>query len=172
MQEYHARLISVMHAHGIVDPSDALGAALYTGVETAIVCTSLDMESYGGENLWGQDPQGDALPREWYDTPVTLPKWEVYWQRVHKGFNVNGCGSMQLTDEGLQAAAESLGGCWKQLPNRKVGAVFMRQLLKECDGNVQMAYQHYNGSGSAAILYGEHAYSLYCVWHRELMAVR
>lgn len=171
-KEYHARLIEVMKRHSIVDPQDALGAAVFTGVELAVVCTSLDMESYGGRNEWGGDPGGDALPWEWFESPVTYPKWVAYWARVKRGYRVNGCGSMQLTDKGLQEAAQKLGGCWKQLPNRQVGAVFMRQLLKETGGDVRLAYQHYNGAGSAAILYGEHAYSLYTVWHQELGAVR
>jgi hypothetical protein len=169
---YHARLIRVMAVHGIVDPADALGAALYTDVESAVICTSLDMESYGGRNQFGGDPGGSALPTEWFESPVTYPKWEVYWANVHRGLWVNGVGSMQLTDESLQELANKLGGCWLQLPNRKVGAIFMRQLIAECHGDVQAAYTHYNGSGPDAILYGQHAYALYSVWKRELEAAR
>src|ERR1019366_5085875 len=86
---YHHRLIGVMVQHGIVDPANALAAAVYTGLPLAVVCTSLDMESWGGKNIWGGDPGGDALPWQWYEHPVTLPTWNVYWANVQNGLVTN-----------------------------------------------------------------------------------
>jgi hypothetical protein len=169
---YHHRLIGVMQLHGSVDPYNALAAAVYTGLPLAVVCTTLDMESGGGRNTWGGDPGGNALPRQWFETSVTLPKWNVYWANVHAGYVVNGCGPMQLTSQGLQQMAQDRGGCWLPYPNMVVGAIFMQELLNQTGGDIRLAYQHYNGSGPAAIAYGWHAFSLYQQWHQELIAVR
>jgi hypothetical protein len=169
---YEYKVINVLKRHGIVDSSVALESADYAHIHTSIVATSLDMESWGGKNIWGGDPGGDALPVQWFESPVTYPKWRVYWANVERGLHVNGCGRSQLTDKSLQEAANSIGGCWLPLPNGKVGAVFMSQLLKEVDGNVRLAFQHYNGSGPAAIRYGEDAYALYTEWQGKLNAVK
>jgi hypothetical protein len=168
---YHHRLMGVMTAHGIVDATDALNAAVYTGLPLAVVCTSLDMESWGGKNMWGGDPGGDALPWQWFESPVTFPKWNVYWANVERGLVTNGCGPAQLTSKGLQEMANNRGGCWLPGPNMEVGAIFMQELINQC-GNIQLAYQHYNGAGDAAVRYGENAFALYTQWHAELIAVR
>ena len=169
---YHHRLIGVMEQHGIVDPANALAAAVYTGLPLAVVCTTLDMESWGGKNMWGGDPGGDALPWQWFAHPVTLPTWNVYWANVQRGLTTNGCGPMQLTSRGLQQMAQDRGGCWMPYHNMQVGAIFMQQLINQCAGNIQLAYQHYNGSGPAAERYGANAFALYEQWHAERVAVR
>lgn len=169
---YHARLIKAAAQHGIVDPTNALNAAVYTGVNFSVVCTSLLMESWGGKNVWGGDPGGDALPSQWFEHPVTPSEWNVYWANVKRGLTTNGCGGMQLTSEGLQQSANNLGGCWLPGPNFKVGAIFMRQLLAEVGDNVERAYQDYNGSGSAAIRYGQNAAALEAQLHWVFEACR
>ena len=168
---YHQRLISVMGEHGIVDPYNALNAAVYTGLNLSIVCTSLLMESWGGKNMWGGDSGGHALPWQWFEHPVTYSMWVVYWANVQRGLTTNGCGPDQLTSKGLQEAANSIGGCWLPGPNMKIGAVFMKQLINAA-GSVQLAFQHYNGSGPAAVAYGYHAAALEAQIHAACVAVR
>lgn len=169
---YHHRLTAVMTQHGIVDATNALNAAVYTGLPLAVVCTSLDMESWGGKNMWGGDPGGDALPWQWFEHPVTLPTWNVYWANVARGLVTNGCGPCQLTSKGLQEMANNRGGCWLPGPNMEVGAIFMQELINQCAGDIQLAFTRYNGAGPAAERYGENAFALYSQWHAELIAVR
>ncbi len=170
---YHRRLAQAMATHGIVDTANALNAAVATGVPAAAVCTSLIMESGGGHNVWGGDPGGNALPWQWFEKPVTRAEWNVYWHNVTAlGLTTNGCGGMQLTNRSLQQAAQDAGGCYLSGPNFRVGAVFLRQLLTGTRGDVQLAFQHYNGSGPAAEQYGRNAFALYQQLHAAFVAVR
>jgi len=172
MGEYDQRLMAAAKKNGIVDAPNALAAAIYSRTDFSIVCTSLLMESYGGRNMWGGDPAGDALPSNLFEQDVTPAGWEEYWANVKRGLRTNGCGPGQLTSEGLQAAANSIGGCWLPGPNMKVAAIFMRQLLAETGGDITLAYQHYNGSGPAAVAYGQRAYAIEANLKRTYMGAR
>jgi len=172
MSEYDRRLLKAAAANGIVNGPDALAAAIYSRTDFSIVCTSLLMESYGGRNMWGGDPGGDALPTDLFEQDVTPAGWATYWANVKRGLRTNGCGPGQLTSEGLQEAANSIGGCWLPGPNMKVAAIFMRQLLAATGGDITLAYQHYNGSGPAAIAYGQRAAAIEARLHHLYVGVR
>jgi hypothetical protein len=170
---YHARLMKAAQQNGIVDPAAALAAALYSATDFSVVCTSLLMESYGGRNMWGGDPGGYALPSDLFEHDVTPHDFlDIYWPRASAGDTPNGCGGGQLTSYGLQLAAQKVGGCYLDGPNYKVAAIFMRQLLQETGDNVQLAYQHYNGSGPAAENYGYKALAIEERLHGIYVALR
>lgn len=165
-------LVRVMESNGIHHPWEVLRANRRIGGTLSVSCASLQMESWGGLNIWGADPGGDALPFNLYNKPVTKFEYaSIYRPRVRAGLTPNGCGPSQLTSVGLQEAADRRGGCWIPLYNEAVGFLFMKQLIAEFH-SVQLGFQHYNGSGPAAERYGLEADGLQRTWHVRFLQVK
>lgn len=159
-----SRLLLCMHDNGVVYPRHTLLACKHVGASLAVCCTNLYLESGGGRNIWGGDPGGSGLPISMRETEVTHIVYEMYSHNVDAlGEGVQGCGPTQLTARTLQKGADARGGCWVPQHNMAEGFLFMRQLIAAA-GNIQLGFQHYNGSGPAAVAYGERAFALYRLW--------
>jgi hypothetical protein len=166
MTEHDRRLAEVIEANGITNAADAVAAAGATGLALSYACALLENES-AGRNIFGADPGGNALPRTWFDTPVTRTKYTIYKMRRNLGMTPNGVGPCQLTSIGLQKDAEKAGGCWKPRHNMGVGFTFLRQ-LQDAHGS-QGGFRAFNGSGPAAVAYGERAIRRAAEWHQRFV---
>lgn len=169
-------LIATMKTGGIVLPSATLTAFEYhgpdskTGFSLAACCAMLDMESYGGLNIWGHDPwnsraypKGAAHPASpLLKDYVTAANYKAYKASRNAGMQPQGCGSTQLTSPSYQEEAEKLGGCWKPVHNRTVGFHVLGELFAEFDGALG-GFGAYNGSGAGGT-YAHSAVSLMAGW--------
>jgi hypothetical protein len=82
----------------------------------------------------------------------------------------NGVGPTQLTSSGLQDQADAEGGCWRLIPNMKVGFRFLHQL--QTQHGVRNGFKSYNGSGRAAEEYADRAVQRANVWKGRFDHVR
>jgi hypothetical protein len=154
-----------LRANGIVYPVSTIAAAKAAGMHIWVACTNLQLESSGGHNVFGHDPTS-SIPDSWKGSKVTRDKYREY-KRRRAQFGLQGVGPCQLTSAGLQDQADRLGGCWRPEKNMTVGFEFLHALIKRW-GSVQLGFQHYNGSGPAAVRYGQVAKELADDWHRKL----
>ncbi|MCW2986720.1 MAG: hypothetical protein JWR63_4290, partial [Conexibacter sp.] len=156
--------LAIMRAHGIVDPEATAAAAAKNNVPLSVLCAVQQLETGGGRNVYGHDPVragqqlGGVVTRDSYRRYVKL--------RATHG--CQGVGPMQLTSEWLQNEADRRGGCWVPSHNLSVGAWYLAQLHRTF-GSWQLAAQHYNGSGAAAVHYGQSMQALAGVWHARFM---
>lgn len=155
------RLIHALENNGLANAADAVHASALERVSLAVCCAMLENES-GGRNIFGADPGGDALPRQWYDQPVTREHYLLYKERRDQGMIPNGVGPCQLTSAGLQDAADRRGGCWIPLHNMTEGFSFLGSLIRE--HGEQGGFAAYNGSGPAADAYGARAVERARAW--------
>lgn len=168
------RLIAALERGGLANAADVVAAFNYikadprVGFSLAACCSMLENES-NGQNLFGSDPGGYALPQSWYGTQVTQTKYTVYKVRRNLGMTPNGVGPCQLTNATLQKAAEKAGGCWKPLYNMRVGFEFLKQLF-QAHGSALGGFTAYNGSGPAAEAYGQRAVARMAVWQSRINA--
>lgn len=151
------------NARGIIVAFDRVGADTKVDFDLAAVAASVQDES-GGWNTWGHDPwEGPHSPypkgiahepsRDLVD-PVTEDNFKAYWKLMTEGgWQPQGVGPSQITEYGLQAAAEAIGGAWHPENSMTVGFHDLKQLFVAA-GSAQLGYQHYNGSGPAAVAYG------------------
>lgn len=131
-------------------------------LDLSACCTMLQVET-GGANIYGHDPvrRGQS-----FGGHVTHANYFAYKVRRKLGMGNQGVGPCQLTSPGLQDAADRRGGCWKPLHNMTVGFDFLAELLGR-HGTWRLAFQHYNGSGPAAVHYGDTAAALIKLWHNR-----
>lgn len=160
------RLAKLIAAYGIQNAADCVAAHNKTGLDLSDCLAMLENES-GGRNEFGADPGGNALPRAWFDTTVTRAKYTVYKIRRNLGMTPNGVGPCQLTSVGLQKEAEKAGGCWKPLHNMGVGFTFLKQL--QAEHGREGGFAAYNGSGPAAVAYGQRAMERAAIWHDRFL---
>lgn len=163
------KVLRLLEEHGIENGETAIIVEHEHNRPTLARCLALLENESGGANIFGADPDGIALPRQWYDTPVTENKYRVYLKRRHEGMTPNGVGPCQLTSAGLQDEADNLGGCWKVDPNMKVGFAFLHQLILE--HGVFGGFEHFNGSGPAAVEYAIRALARAKAWETRLNAL-
>jgi hypothetical protein len=161
------------NADAIVSAFLAVGEDARIGFVLASCCATVEDES-GGRNVFGSDPwnegsypKGAALPVTWHGTKVTRLKYTYYKLRRNRGMQPNGVSICQLTSESLQIEAENLGGCWKPKPNAIVGFHFLKELF-QLAGGPQLGYERYNGSGPAAVAYGERLMANRQLWIERL----
>lgn len=168
--ERDALLIKLIASYGIGNAADCVNAHAHTapGLNLSDCLALLENES-GGRNIFGDDPGGNALPRIWYDEPVTRYRYTIYKVRRNLGMTPNGVGPTQLTSTGLQKEAEKAGGCWKPYYNMIVGFKFLHELQTE--HGREGGFQAYNGSGPAAVAYGARAIERASIWHQRFVRV-
>jgi hypothetical protein len=169
MSTHHQRLVDTLRAHGIVYPESTITAAHTANMDLWVACTNLQLETSGGRNVFGHDPTS-SIPASWKGTTVTRAKYLVY-KAARGRLGLQGVGPCQLTSAGLQDQADRLGGCWRPEKNMIVGFRFLHALIKQW-GSVRLGFQHYNGSGPAAVLYGRRAADLVHHWRLIIEAVR
>jgi hypothetical protein len=163
------REISLIERYGVDNASECVQASHQQYRPTLARCLAmLEMES-SGRNIFGADPGGTALPRAWFDTPVTEQKYQVYKMRRNEGMTPNGVGPTQLTATFLQVAAEKRGGCWVPLHNMEVGFAYLHTLMLQ--RGEWGGFESYNGSGPAAIAYANRAVAHAKTWRARLVTI-
>jgi peptidoglycan hydrolase-like protein with peptidoglycan-binding domain len=156
--------VEILAAGNIVDPASVIRIAAAADLELAAAATLLQMESAGGKNIWGHDAvdtggayvKGSAVTREAYTAYLA----------IRGRLGAQGVGPCQLTWGGFQDRADRLGGCWRWDVNCRVGFEVLADLIRR--HGTQVGFQRYNGSGPAAVAYGQKALRLYDGWRAKL----
>lgn len=163
------------NAHTIVSAFDHVGEVVHAGFGLAACCAMVEKES-GGRMVWGADPwdsaaypHGLALPVDLQEQPVTEANYHAYRDRRNGGMQPQGCGITQLTSPSLQVEAERAGGCWVPFYNVVIGFHYLRGLFV-AHGSALAGFTAYNGSGPAALAYGQQAVGLMNAWQRRFNA--
>lgn len=163
------KLTTLLADNGIKHAAAAVQASKQTGLPLAVAAAMLQMES-SGKNEFGHDPT-DAIPQGWQGGAVTEERYDAYRAQVAKGATPQGVGPTQLTSVGLQQDADKRGGAWVPLHNMQTGFTYLKGLVSDSGGNVQLGLQNYNGSGPAAVAYGVKAAGLVKVWQDRINAI-
>jgi cell wall-associated NlpC family hydrolase len=142
-------LLRRMRANGIVDPDATLMESRRAGLPLAIACATLEQESGGGHNVFGNDNVRNPVKRG----PVTKKRYLEYKRHRMLGEGANGVGPMQLTWPGYQDRADGLGGCWVPETNMRVGFSILRANIRS--SGLRDGVRKYNGSGPAAEHYAD-----------------
>lgn len=158
-------LEAALRAHGIVHPQITNTASANTGLSLASACAMLEMETAGGNNEFGSDP-GNPVHGGW----VNEDRYKLMRHYVAEGYPSQGVGPCQLTSVGLLNEADARGGSWQVEPNMIIGFTFLRQLQAEF--GEQGGFQHYNGSGPAAVAYGQRSMALREQWQQLINSVQ
>jgi hypothetical protein len=137
-------------------------AAFYTGLDLSVACATTQLES-NGQHIYGNDPgtgwmQGLDGKLVTKDNYLTFVKPGLY-----RGETLNGVGIKQLTSLGLVQAADARGGAWHVEHNAATGDRFFLELLRQT-GSLWQSFYSYNGSGSAAQNYANHAVAVVAQW--------
>lgn len=136
-------------AWGTLRARDVVEIARGVGLEVAAAATLLELESYGGKNVWGHDgvSTGGAYQK---GGEVTEANYAAYRRALAAGTaGRQGVGPCQLTAADYQDAADRLGGCWRWEVNAKVGFDLLRAL--QARFGLRDGYVAYNG-GTGAII--------------------
>lgn len=147
-------------SNGIHHPIFTVKQARATGLWIERACAMLMMETSGGWNEFGSDP-GNPVHGGW----VTKARYHEMRGYVARGYPSQGVGPCQLTSVGLLDEADKLGGSWLIPHNMTVGFRYLHELQNE--HGVQAGFSAYNGSGPAAVAYGERA----VVWEEHFRKV-
>jgi len=139
-----------LREHGIIHPVWTVQAAKQEGLELASACAMLMMESSGGHNEFGHD-----WPFEYAGQEVTEARYKALRAAINAGHPSDGVGPCQLTSVGLLDEADKIGGAWVILHNMQVGFHFLHGLQQE--HGLEGGFAAYNGSGPAAVAYGQRA---------------
>lgn len=156
---------TILSNYGLGLTQELVEAAQAEGIELAVAATVIEMES-GGRHIWGSDPgvTGGAYVK---GGPVTQQNYVAYRGLVNAGrIGRQGCGVAQLTSAGYQQSGDALGGCWDVVANYRAGFRGLQALIRQY--GTSGGFQHYNGSGPAAIAYANRAMSKYLVWKTRL----
>lgn len=157
---------AVLTAYGIGLADELVEAAQAEGIELAAAAAMIEKES-GGRNVWGSD--GVATGGHYVKgAQVTQADYLAYRAAVAANQILRqGCGPAQCTSAGYQISADVLGGCWLPVPNMRAGFRGLQAMINAY--GVYGGFEHYNGSGPAAIAYANDAMSKYAVWQTRLV---
>src|SRR4051812_18958608 len=107
-----------------------IAASARTGVSVSLLCAVLEQETHF-TNVFGHDKVDNPIKSPpGSNRPVTEELYKQYKKHRDRGLGCQGVGPMQLTDRGLQDAADKLGGCWRVGPNIQVGADHLRNNIR------------------------------------------
>jgi len=145
-------------------PYRTVRAASKEGLELALACGFLMIETGGGTNEFGHDPTiyiGAGV--------VTKKKYLAYKrERIYSGNTLmQGVGPMQLTWWSTQDEADAIGGCWNPYKNMIIGFRHAHENI-ERDG-LHAGIAAYNGSGPAAQAYADRVLA-YAEHFRQVLA--
>lgn len=160
------QLAQLISDYGIANADACLQATQEHNRPTLPRALALLENESAGRNIFGDE--GGACPPEWLEQEVTQHRYTIYKARRDAGDAPNGVGPTQLTDPGLQIAAERAGGCWIPLHNMQVGFATLHQLIETSD--LWEGYRRYNGSGPAADAYADRAVERARIWEDRLHA--
>jgi hypothetical protein len=156
---------TVLTNYGIGLAQELVAAALMEGIDLAVAATVIEKES-GGRNIWGADTTvtgGTYTP----EGPVTQENYLAYRAAMKAGrIPRNGCGPAQCTSAQYQDTADELGGCWDPTANYRSGFRGLQALISAY--GIYGGFEHYNGSGPAAIAYANSCMVRYAVWQQRL----
>jgi peptidoglycan hydrolase-like protein with peptidoglycan-binding domain len=159
-------LVARLSGLGILRAEHVITEAKHAGLPLAVACVLLEKESGGGRNVWGSDPvaTGGAYVK---GSAVTAENYAAYKAaRLAGQAGAQGCGPCQLTYPPFQQQADSAGGCWDPVVNMRVGFSILRDLIAA--HGLRGGFRRYNGSGSAAESYADHAMRRLVVWRTRL----
>lgn len=157
--------VDILTTYGLGLAEELVQAAQLEGIDLAVAATVISKES-GGRNVWGSDgvATGGTYTK---GGPVTQANYLAYRTAVQAGrIGHQGCGPAQCTSAGYQNQADALGGCWNPVANMRSGFRGIQALINVY--GVRGGFQHYNGSGPAAIAYANDAMARYAVWQQRL----
>jgi hypothetical protein len=156
---------TVLTNYGLGLADELVTAAQLEGIDLAVAATVIEKES-AGRNIWGSDTHvtaGTYTP----GGPVTQANYLAYRAAVQAGrIGRNGCGPAQCTSASYQNQADALGGCWDPVANMRSGFRGIQALINQY--GVFGGFEHYNGSGPAAIAYANDSMARYAVWQQRL----
>lgn len=142
-------------------PELAIAEAAKAGVPLVHALVLLDMESSGGQNIFGEPKQPCGQPR-W--STVTEQSYREYRARRDE-CGSQGVGPMQLTWPATQDTADAQGGCWDVRVNIRVGLTQFAEHLQRGD-SARDAYSLYNTGKPGDTPYARKALSLLPHWQR------
>jgi hypothetical protein len=163
---FQHKLVALIESYGVENAQACVEASERPNRPILSRCLAMLENESGGRNIFGGE--GSACPVEWYEQEVTHDRYTVYRERRDRGETPNGVGPTQITDPGLQEEAENLGGCWVPRYNMDIGFGFLHELIEE--HGPQEGFRSYNGSGPAAVEYGERAMRWAEIWHDRFVA--
>lgn len=157
-----------LRAGGIVDPRTTVAEAKRAGLPLKFACAMLEKESAGGHNVFGHDPHTIFAGAG----EVTEAKYRDYKRkRVASGNKLmQGVGPCQLTWWSLQDDADKAGGCWRPEINMRIGFGHLAALVKQLGESA--GARRYNGSGAAAVAYGNDLLAKARKWEAILAGAR
>jgi tellurite resistance protein len=140
-----------------------ISASARTGVSVSLLCAVIEQETHF-TNVFGHDNVANPIKSPpGSNRPVTKALYKEYKKHRDRKLGCQGVGPMQLTDRGLQDAADKLGGCWRVGPNIQVGADHLRNNIK-AHGSVRGGLVGYNGGAS----YPDAVLPLQAKWAKRL----
>lgn len=156
-------LVDILAINGIQRVGDVIAVAAEKNLEVAAACTLLELESFGGLNVWGNDgvSTGGVYVK---GSLVTRDSYLAYKLR-RATLGAQGVGPCQLTSFGYQDAADNLNGCFDWMSNARIGFGILAGFLgKYSDHGGFLAY---NG-GSA---YADKAMPILTTWRARVHGV-
>lgn len=146
-REIDPKRLQIAEDNGIKNVDALANAAIRADVSFAVACALVTKESYGGENIWGNDEGGvfAELPRT---MTVTKGAFEVFeYKVVTLGETSNGVGPAQITWPGFFPDARKKGiRLWVPEDNLTYGLGLLR-LYKDAEGaSWEDAGTRYNGA--------------------------
>mgnify|MGYP006143641581 CR=1 FL=1 len=158
------RNILIAKQYGIKNAELVAEAATIAKIPFSVACALVSKESYGGENLWGNDEGGvfAELPRE---MTVTKGAFEVFeYKVVTLKETSNGVGPTQITWRGFFPDAREKGlKLWKPLDNMIYGFGLLHLYRYEQQLTWEEAGTRYNGAKS----YGEDFVEQNALWRKR-----
>ncbi len=139
----------VLAVHGILRAADVVQLAREAGLDLAAAATMLEKESFGGQNIWGQDrvDTGGIYQKL---QPVTKDVYLRYKAARKSGkIPPQGVGPTQLTWPGFQDQADAEGGCFDWTVNIKVGFRVLAGEIRR--SGFHGGFRAYNGSDDYAV---------------------
>lgn len=157
-----------MRAHGLHNCWRATRAAKTVGIPLPVACALLNMESMG-MNIYGHDFGGAMSAPAGREIRVTRKNWLTFRHLVlDLGHTSNGVGPCQITWSGWFPDMAKKGlRPWRALDNMVEGFGILKSHFA-ASHSWQNAAQTYNGTGPAAVKYGEDFMVKLAMWEHVL----
>lgn len=143
-------LADILHIEGVQRADDVVSIAFGVRLELAAACALFDMESSGGQNVFGRDavPDGGVYVKGGPVTEATYGAYARWRDQVPDGRGrLQGVGPCQLTAIDFQRQADRLGGCWRWEINVRIGFGLLANYIVQY--GARNAFVAYNGGRGA-----------------------
>jgi hypothetical protein len=144
--------------NGIKRPYTVMQVCDKVGLPFYVACAMLEIESSGGDNIFGHDPTIFVGAGR-----VTKEKYLRYKAERKRTGKMQGVGPCQLTWFEYQDMADAKGGCWVPRYNMEVGFKLLNDYRRQT-GSWAGAGTKYNGSSK----YGQELLFKAEAWRRRL----